>query len=451
MDVRNRTIISAALVVAGIVLAVLAGTMASSAETDQAQGTVIDFGEYDTVWTDADLEDHDTVLDLLAYACEENLFSLTLAEDGTILEINGDVSGDNGLYWELWAVLPGSTAWTKLEAPYTQDPSDYTVTSWAYRAEGEEPTVAVDAAGNPIYGFSQTYRLVTLSPTVTEIAVAIGALNAIVGADYYSDYPASVQAGKDGGSITMVGTYTSPSFEVIVDTNPDLVLCDGSQYSHFQTATQLRDVGISAIVMYAGEGIASVLDNIFIAGQVMGYDMAADQLIEETEYVFSNLESVLADHADGSLSVMVALEPDISPWVAGSYTYVDGILSVLSAGNAFSAWSGWVHITSDMIMQQNPDVIIVITSEYYATQEEYDYLYSHLSAQWQYTDAWKNGRVYVVCEGAAEMFQRYGPRTAQVAELMAMMLYPEAFDTELPMFIGDDYQDYLTFSRDMDV
>ncbi len=124
---------------------------------------------------------------------------------------------------------------------------------------------------------------------------------------------------------------------------------------------------------------------------------------------------------------------------------------MLSSNNVFSGWSGWVHITSDMITQQNPDVIVIITTEYVATQEEYDYLYSHLSAQWRSTDAWKEGRVYMVCEDAAEMFQRYGPRTAQVAELIAMMLYPDAFDTEVLMYIGNDYRDYLTYSRDMSV
>ncbi len=249
----------------------------------------------------------------------------------------------------------------------------------------------------------------------------------------------------------MVGTYTSPSFEVIVNTYPDIVLCDGGQYCHFQMAVQLRDLGVNSIVLYSDTDVNSIMDNIFIAGQVIGYDMAAKQVIKKTEYVFDALSSVLQGYADWSLDVMVALEPDISPWVAGGDTYMNGILDMLSSNNVFSSRSGWVHITSDMITQQNPDVIIIITAEYAATQEEYDYLYSHLSTQWQSTDAWKKGRIYMVCEGAAEMFQRYGPKTAQVAELMAMMLYPDDFDIEVPMYIGDDYRDYLTYSRDISV
>ncbi len=313
MEVRNRVTVSVALVASGVLLAVVAGIMPTSIETDQAQGTVIDFGSYDTTWTDVDLSSFGTTLELLGYVCSENSYSLTLADDGTIMEINGVASGDDGRQWDLWVVMPGDTEWTLLEAPYTQDPTRYTVTSWAYRAEGEVPTVAVDAAGNPIYWFQQTCRLVSLSPTVTGIVASIGAENILVGTDYYSNYPESVVAGKASEAIAMVGTYTSPSFEVIIDTHSDLVLCDGGQYSHFQMAMQLRAVGVNSIILYSGMDVGSIMDNIFIAGQAIGYDMAAEQVMKETEYVFDALSSVLQDYADGSLDVMVALEPDISP------------------------------------------------------------------------------------------------------------------------------------------
>lgn len=146
---------------------------------------------------------------------------------------------------------------------------------------------------------------------------------------------------------------------------------------------------------------------------------------------------------------MVALEPDISPWVSGSGTYMDSVVVTMDGENVFSEWYGWVHITSDRIPYANPQVIIIITTEYSATQEEYDYLYNNLSAQWKLTDAWKNGNVYVICESAAEMVQRCGPRLAQTAELVAMILHPECFETQLPKIVGDDYADYLTYSKDM--
>lgn len=451
MDTEKRVTASAVLVVVGIVLAVAAGVLVDSSDGgSQANGVVIDRGGYDTTWVDADIASFGTELDLLTHACEQLGYELVMGDDGRVVSIDGIAGGDSS--WELWVVYPGSTEWVRLDAPYVQDPTEFTVSSWSHLSEGEEPTVAVDYLGNPIYGFSQRYRAVSLSPTLTEILASIGAINVMVGADSYSDYPESVVQGKADGSIATVGTYTSPSFELITGTNPDIVFCDGSQRSHMQMATQLRSADVNATLLYPGEDLGSILDNIFIVGTVMNYEIAAKQVIRDTDDVIDRLtEKVLSPGAGGSRDVMISLEPDISPWVSGDGTYVSNIAEMFNTSNVFSEWAGWVHITSDRIPYADPEVIIIITTEYSATQEEYEYLYNSLSPQWKDTDAWRNGEVYVICEGAADMAQRFGPRTAQMAELLAMMLHPGAFDTEIPKIIGDDYGDYLDISRYMDI
>ena len=442
MENRNRILISFLLVAIGIVLGVSSGLMAQSSSTAQADGTIIEFDEYGTVWTDLTVSDYSSVIELLEAACTENGFDLVMDGD-KVLSING--IGSDGA-WALWVVYPDSTEWTTVDAPYNGDPSQYSITSWVYSEEDREPTVAVDYSGHPIYGFSQKYRVVSLSPTVTEILYSVKASNIIVGADYYSDYPQSIVEGKKNGSVTTVGTYTSPSFELITSTNPDMVVCDGSQSSHVQMAERLRSVGIDAVVIYPGEDVGQVEDNIFIIGTVLQYQMAAIEVIDDTEYVLEQVR--LRTSTEPVIDTMVSLEPDISPWVSGDGTFMNGLLAVAGADNAFSDWYGWVHITSERI-PADIQAIVIITTEYKATQEEYDALYNGLSAEWKKTDAWKNGDVFVICESAASMMQRSGPRIAQGAELIGMMLHPDCFDADIPKIIGDDYRDYLQFSKDM--
>ncbi len=449
MDLEKRTLASIAIVLAGVFLGVSAGILAESPSTDQASGTVIDFGEYDTVWTDADIGSFRTTLSLLEYAADSNGYELVLGEDGSILSLAGIQSGDGGS-WGLWVVYPGETSWSRLQAPYDSDPSSYTITSWAYRSEGEEPTVAVDYSGNPIYGYAQKYRIVSLSPTITEIMVSVKAGNVLVGVDSYSYYPGSVMAGRENGSISVIGTYASPSFELILGTNPDVVFCDGSQRSHVQMGSQLRGANVDAVTVYPGEDTRSILNNIFIIGQVINYGLAADEVIVETNSILDILYEMTHSTSAGEPErTMIALDPDISPWVSGDGTYLANMLGMFNASNVFGDWTGWVHITSDRIPYANPDRIIVITQEYSATQEEYDALYWGLSAQWKDTDAWRNGDVYVICESAADLVQRFGPRTAQAAELLAMILHPDAFGKEVPKIIGDGYEELLEYSSDL--
>lgn len=450
MDNGRRVLVSAVFIVAGLILASSCALMIGPTETDQAEGTVIDFGDRNTFWTEMDLSEYGTAISLLETAASENGFSLIVDGSGTISEINGVVSGEDGS-WGLWVVYPGTNSWVRLDAPYDQDPSSFTITSWFYSQGDDEPTVAVDYSGNPIYGYQQKYRVVSLSPTISEILGSVKAENIIVGADSYSDHPDAVVVGKAEGRISVVGSYTAPSFELITGTNPDVVFCDGSQKSHITMAEQLRGVPIDSVVLYPGEDIDSIMDNIFIVGKVINYELAAETVIDDVDGVLDTLSDLCrGQSAGGSWDVMISLEPDISPWVSGDGTYVDNMLDVLNSGNVFSAWNGWVHLTSDRIPYANPEKIVIITMEYSATQEEYDYIYNNLSAQWKDTDAWRNGEVYVFCEGAAEMMQRFGPRTAEVAELMAMVLHPGAFEKEIPRIIGDEYTEYLQYSAGMD-
>ena len=449
MDDRSRVTLSIAIVLAGIVLAVAAGSLITEAETEQARGTVIDYGDRDTIWVETDVTGYGTTLELLESACGSNGLALTIADDGSITELGG-IANSDGSEWGLWVIYPGSIEWVHLDAPYTQDPSEFTITSWSYVAEGDEPTVAVDYSGNPIYGYQQKLRVVSLSPSITEILASVKAENIIVGVDSYSDYPQSVVDAAHSGEIATVGTYTSPSFELIMGTNPDVVFADSSQRSHSIMMDQLRKSGVDSVLLYPGEDLESIMDNIFIVGTVINYGMAAEEVIDDTYEVIDLLaDKVFTPEAGGTVDLMISLDPDISPWVSGSDTYMSSISSLFNSNNVFSEWGGWVHLTSDRIPYANPEKIIIITTEYSATQEEYDYLYKNLPAQWKDTDAWRNGEVYVICESAADLVQRFGPRTAQVAELTAMILHPDAFDTEVPKIIGDDYEDYLEFSTYM--
>ena len=72
-------------------------------------------------------------------------------------------------------------------------------------------------------------RIVSLSPSNTEILFAVGAGNNVVGVTDYCNYPPELQARIEADEIARVGGYWDPSVETILALKPNLVLVSTAQ------------------------------------------------------------------------------------------------------------------------------------------------------------------------------------------------------------------------------
>ncbi len=445
---RTKVIITVAVILAGAVLSAALNGLGSNATMYQSEGIVMDFGEYNTVWTDADYNETDDPLELLKLACTSNGYTYSL-EGGALVSVNDGLkdytNGTDGK-WGLWYVEKGSVDYSEAES-YDIDVSDYTVTVWAYTSDGGKPAVAVDATGTSVYGYSQPSRMVTLSPVCTEIAASMNAVSLLVGTDMYSNYPSSVAAGRSNGTIAVVGTYTDPSYESIMGTSPDMAICDGSQYNHVQTAKTLRNSEIASVVIYDADDMQSIIDNIFLVGVAMNYELRAQEVIRDIEDAVEKIKAAVA--GGEKTTVLMPLSTSASPIVAGSGTYAGDMMLVVNGSNVASEMGGWAHLTAEYVTKYNPSCIIILDSDTYSA-DEYGRMMSNLASEWKDTDAYRNGEIYLLCEDMGEMSQRASPRSVQFFEILARILNPDEFGGDaLPKAIGDDYEKYLTYTKDM--
>ena len=443
---KLKTLLTVVLLLSGAGLTVVLVNNTQSAFAYQSTGIAIDFGNRDVQWVDADFKEYDDPIKILEYACNAVGYELVI-EDNKVTEING-IPNDEEKTWNFWVVETEELNWTKL-VDTDVDISEYSVSTWAFCGENEAPTVGVDQFGRSIYGYPQAKKIVTLSPSITEILGSLNATNAIVGADKYSNYPDAVAEGKKNGDIVEIGDYVNPSFELIMKSNPDLVLCDGSLYAHYELAERVRKTTVNSIVLYAGESIDTILDNVYIVGVVMGYEIRSADVIDLLGSAESEILDLIGMNQTDSKSTLVSLSATKAPWVSGSNTYVDDILNRLQSENVFSSSYGWIQSNSELIAKANPDVAIIITDDYLATESEYETMLNNMSAEWKQTDAYKNGQIYLLSGGLAEMAQLPGPRYAQLMEIITLILYQDVLfpDDPIPYYIGDNYRDFLTITE----
>ncbi|MDR2845771.1 MAG: helical backbone metal receptor [Candidatus Methanoplasma sp.] len=443
--------VSVVLILIGASLAVTISSTSSSVRP--ADGLIIDFGDRDITYSALDASEYSDAYSALEYACGSEGFDLD-TDGRTVRSINGLPTASQQATWGLYITEKGKNTWTKV----TGDPSgimleDFSAVAWGLCSDGRVPTTAVDSTGVNYYGYGQAKRVVSLAPSVTETVVAVGGFNAIVGTDMYSDYPWSLVEAQEKGRIAIVGGYSNPSFELIIKEGPDLVVCIASQASHIAMAEKLRSRGINVVVSYDGESIDTILDNTYMIGTGLGYELGRDRAIESLNYAMGTIGDILADDFEIRYpNVMVALSTLRSPWISGSNTYLSDVLSFTYATNAYENVNGWQQVNSESIVMYNPDYILVVGYEGSPTPEDYQKLLDTLPAEWKRTNAFKNGNIYVFEESSASLASRPAPRVAQVTELVARILHPEAFDDGItvPKYFGDNFKDFLTFTKDMD-
>lgn len=441
MNTHNAKVaVSIVLVLLGASLAVV---MTSGTSAQSTEGVVVDFGDRDITYTDVPDKDSDAV-SALRYACSYNDYDLEF--DGwNVISVNSVPSSGSTDVWGLYVTYKGSTEWTAV----TGDPesiilSDYSVVAWALCAPGDKPTPGVDATGICYYQYPTANRVISLAPSCTETVCAVGAFNSLVGTDMYSNYPAAVVEGQRNGTIALVGGYTNPSYEMVIQQDPDIVIGISSQTGHAVIAEKLRDVGRNVLVTYDGEDMRTVLDNTYMVGVAMGYDMSAKKVVSDIKAGLQAVYEALPDYRVKP-SVIVSLSSDKSPWVSGSDTYMADILNFTYCDNSYSSESGWVLVNSETIAKLDPDCIIFIGCGYGGYREMLD----SLSAEWKSTKAYQYGNVFVLDGTAVDLASRPSVRLAQITELVARIMHPDAFDTDIPYYIGDDYEDYLTYTKDL--
>ncbi len=193
-------------------------------------------------------------------------------------------------------------------------------------------------------------RVVSLSPSATEIVAALGATSLLVGVDSFSKYPPEVAA------LPKVGDYLHPSVEVIVQMKPTLVIADDV---HAQAAAALRDAGVHAIVC----PIQALPDVERALAQVGGELGRAAQAAEVSARMDAALAAARAHQPASHPRVLVVIDrdgDDLGNMVAaGPGSYVDDLLAVVGGDNVLRASPApYPKISTEEILRGRPDVIL---------------------------------------------------------------------------------------------
>jgi iron complex transport system substrate-binding protein len=190
-------------------------------------------------------------------------------------------------------------------------------------------------------------RIVSLSPTATEMLYAVGAGGQVVAVDSFSDYPSRTPR-------TSLSSE-APSAEAIASYRPDLVLLADNT-----VADQLHQLGIAVLVLPPATSLADAYRQLLAVGAATGHTPAARTVRARLR---SDLATIASQVPKRKVRPAVYWELDDTFFSADSSTFIGQLLKAAGlrnvADHASGAASGYPQLSAEYVVRSNPAVIFL--------------------------------------------------------------------------------------------
>ncbi|MFC1945782.1 ABC transporter substrate-binding protein [Chloroflexota bacterium] len=259
-------------------------------------------------------------------------------------------------------------------------------------------------------------RIISLTPSNTEILYALGLADRIVAVTDFCDYPAQA---KEKPSI---GGFSTPNIEEIIARNADLVLASSMHATEY--IPEMERLGLTVLALDPGN-LAEVLKSIDITGKATGAGQAADELIEQMRTsikAVTDKTSALAENERPRVFYAVWHDPLMT---AGGDTMIGELIEMAGGVNIADSLSLYATIQLEDVIVANPQVLIAGSS--HGSGEERPYRFLLDTPNFSGTDVRQQGQVYQI---DGNLVSRNGPRLVEGLQMFAAFIQPDLFGTE---------------------
>lgn len=251
---------------------------------------------------------------------------------------------------------------------------------------------------------TESVRIVSLSPTATEMLYAIGAGDLVVAVDSLSTFPA-----ETADKVTEISAF-EPNAEAILGYEPDLVLISNDMNKISEQLTAANP----AIKVWTGAAAAS-LDDVY---RQIGELGAATNRVEAADALVADMKSRIEAATAGVTAPEGAsyfYELDNTLYSVTSNTFVGSLLKSMGIANiadGVEEGNDYPQMNAEAIIKANPTVIFLADTKCCGQNA------AEVAKRpgWSGIDAVKNGNVIELDDDIAS---RWGPRVVELVTRMA--------------------------------
>ncbi|MEG1641893.1 MAG: ABC transporter substrate-binding protein [Synergistaceae bacterium] len=273
--------------------------------------------------------------------------------------------------------------------------------------------------------FATPKRIVSITPTGTELIYALGLDENLLAVTTFCDYP------PEAAKKEKIGGFASMNFEYLVAKKVDLVLI---QDLHSQFVPQLKQLKIP-YVMLRNDSISNICKSILEVGSVCGKEKEATRIVasinSDVRYVYEKLKKSKKPKVLVCISRELSGKKINSFYAAGKTSFYNEMIEKSGGINAMQGNNiTYPVVSQEGLMLINPDVIADMIGDSKSIHSaKYE---KRMMSDKEVVTQWKNGvRVEAIKKNKivvlrGNIFLRPGPRVGTAIIAFAKAIHPEA-------------------------
>jgi iron complex transport system substrate-binding protein len=194
-------------------------------------------------------------------------------------------------------------------------------------------------------------RIVSLSPSATEILYAVGAFDRVVAVSRYCEYPEEVK------KLPRVGGWTDTNLEQVLGLAPDLVVLTDAQAPFLEG--RLQSLGIRTLAV-GSQSLEDIFGAVLAIGVAVGKEVEAKELSARMRAELQAIADATAGRPRPSVLVVVDRLPGTlrDLYVATGKSYLTSLVEIAGGDPILpEAKHNYTALGTEALLTLNPEVV----------------------------------------------------------------------------------------------
>ena len=260
----------------------------------------------------------------------------------------------------------------------------------------------------------QAQRIISTSPSITEMLFELGLQDRIVAVTDFCIYP------KEACLLPSIGGVLNPNIEKIVSLDPDLIIL---QSDSAKVEKNIKSLGIPTFSIKV-RTISDIFESINRLGKELNCQEAANKLLLLLKDKINAFKQKLVGQLPKKVLLLLAdsSDPAHDLYAVGPGTFLNELL-VLSGGKNIlnNSKAQYPKLSKEYIIEQSPEIIIEAGPKSNLPQKEIDYKVEQWN-RFPTIQAVRDKRIYFI---GADYILIPGPRLVKILENFAQVIHPD--------------------------